>query len=96
LTESQLDEQLPVDPVQIGAALEELGKRSLIQRDDSVIELTAPGREDYERLVTARRDGLRDLLSGWDPDEHAQLRELVDRLGRELVSEIPTPAAPPG
>jgi hypothetical protein len=35
--------------------------------------------------------GLRDLLGGWDPDEHAELQELVDKLGRDLVSEIPTP-----
>jgi DNA-binding MarR family transcriptional regulator len=94
LTEAQLDEQLPVDSVQIARALEQLERRSLVQRrDGGPIELTAPGREDYERLVTARCDGLRELLNGWDPDEHSQLRELIDQLGRDLVSEIPEPAA---
>jgi DNA-binding MarR family transcriptional regulator len=98
LTEAQLDEQLPVDSVQIARALEQLERRSLVQRrDGGPIELTAPGREDYERLVTARCDGLRELLNGWDPDEHSQLRELIDQLGRDLVSEIPElrPPAPP-
>jgi EmrB/QacA subfamily drug resistance transporter len=94
LTEGELGEQLPVDPVQIAAALEQLERRSLVQRrDGGPIELTAPGRDDYERLVTARREGLRDLLDGWDPDEHTQLRELIDKLGRDLVSEIPAPTA---
>jgi Mn-dependent DtxR family transcriptional regulator len=94
LTEDQLDEQLPVDPVQIAAALEQLERRSLVEQDGGgPIELTKTGREDYERLVTARCDGLRDLLNGWDPDEHPQLRELIDKLGRDLVSEIPAPAA---
>jgi EmrB/QacA subfamily drug resistance transporter len=94
LTEDQLGEQLPVDPVQIAAALEQLERRSLVEQDGGgPIELTKTGREDYERLVTARCDGLRELLSGWDPDEHPQLRELIDKLGRDLVSEIPTPAA---
>jgi EmrB/QacA subfamily drug resistance transporter len=94
LTEDQLGEQLPVDPVQIAAALERLERRSLVEQDGGgPIELTKTGREDYERLVTARCDGLRELLSGWDPDEHPQLRELIDKLGRDLVSEIPTPAA---
>jgi DNA-binding MarR family transcriptional regulator len=94
LTEAQLDEQLPVDSVRIARALEQLERRSLVQRrDGGPIELTAPGREDYERLVTARCDGLRELLDGWDPDEHSQLRELIDQLGRDLVSEIPEPAA---
>jgi EmrB/QacA subfamily drug resistance transporter len=94
LTEGQLGEQLPVDPVQIAAALEQLERRSLVEQDGGgPIELTKTGREDYERLVTARCDGLRDLLNGWDPDEHPQLRELIDKLGRDLVSEIPAPAA---
>jgi EmrB/QacA subfamily drug resistance transporter len=94
LTEDQLGEQLPVDPVQIAAALEQLERRSLVEQDGGgPIELTKTGREDYERLVTARCDGLRELLSGWDPDEHPQLRELIDKLGRDLVSEIPAPAA---
>ena len=94
LTEDQLGVQLPVDPVQIAEALEQLERRSLVEQDGGgPIELTKTGREDYERLVTARCDGLRDLLNGWDPDEHPQLRELIDKLGRDLVSEIPAPAA---
>jgi EmrB/QacA subfamily drug resistance transporter len=94
LTEGQLGEQLPVDPVEITAALEQLERRSLVERrDGGPIELTKSGREDYERIVTARRDGLRDLLDGWEPDEHPPLRELIDKLGRDLVSEIPTPTS---
>jgi DNA-binding MarR family transcriptional regulator len=94
LTEGQLGEQLPVDPVEIAAALEQLERRSLVERrDGGPIELTKSGREDYERIVTARRDGLRDLLDGWEPDEHPPLRELIDKLGRDLVSEIPTPTS---
>ena len=56
-----------------------------------MITLTGPGREDYERLVAARCAGLRELLDGWDPDDHPELRELIDRLGRDLVGEIPAP-----
>jgi hypothetical protein len=42
-------------------------------------------------LVAARCAGLRELLAGWNPDEHPELRELIDKLGRDLVSQIPTP-----
>jgi EmrB/QacA subfamily drug resistance transporter len=97
LTPSELDQQLPVDPAQIDAALAQLEQRALIDRNNGgPIELTKSGRADYERIVTARRDGLRDLLQGWDPDEHAPLRELIDKLGRDLISEIPAPAPAPG
>jgi EmrB/QacA subfamily drug resistance transporter len=94
LTEVELDEQLPVDPVQIAAALEQLEQRALVDRNNGgPIELTKSGREDYERIVTARREGLRELLDGWDPDEHPPLRELIEELGRDLVSEIPAPVS---
>ena len=93
LTRDELDVQLQTDPRQVAAALQQLQQLSLVQSEDgSAIELTRSGRRDYERLVEARSAGLQDLLSGWDPEAHAQLQELVDRLSRDLVSEIPEPS----
>jgi EmrB/QacA subfamily drug resistance transporter len=95
LTEPQLAEQLQHDGHPIGEALEQFRQRSLVDTaEDGTISLTSPGREDYERIVTARCAGLRDLLDGWNPDQQLELRRLVDQLGRDLVSEIPTPVAP--
>jgi DNA-binding MarR family transcriptional regulator len=97
LTEGQLTEVLRVDPPRVADALEQLQLRLLVQRrDGGVIALTSSGRDDYERLVAARCAGLRELLSGWDPDDHAQLQQLVDKLGRDLVSAIPAPSVAPG
>jgi EmrB/QacA subfamily drug resistance transporter len=97
LTEEQLGDQLrQADPQPITAALAQLQRRSLVQEaDGGAIALTTSGRADYERLVEARCAGLRELLSGWDPESHAQLQELVDKLARDLVSEIPRPGAEP-
>jgi EmrB/QacA subfamily drug resistance transporter len=93
LTQRQLTEQLQDDAHPIGEALEQLRKRSLVHSgDDGAIALTTSGREDYGRLVAAKCAGLRELLAGWDPDRHAEVQQLVDELGRDLVSEIPTPA----
>jgi MFS family permease len=93
LTRDELDVQLQADPRQVAAALQQLQQLSLVQSEDGrAIELTTSGRRDYERLVDARSAGLQDLLSGWDPEAHAQLQELVDRLSRDLVSEIPEPS----
>jgi EmrB/QacA subfamily drug resistance transporter len=87
LTEIELDEQLRPDD-----ALEHLRQRSLVEaRDDGTVALTEEGRQDYERLVTARCDGLRELLDGWNPEQHAELQQLVDELARDLVSQIPAP-----
>jgi DNA-binding MarR family transcriptional regulator len=93
LTEGQLAEELQSEGRPIGGALEQLRQGSLVEsRDDATIALTTRGRDDYEKLVEAKCAGLRELLAGWHPDQQPELRRLVDRLGRDLVSEIPTPA----
>jgi EmrB/QacA subfamily drug resistance transporter len=94
LTDAQLTAQFWGDSDEIGEALGQLRERSLVGgRDGSTIVLTTTGRDDYERLVAAKCAGLRELLDGWQPDQHDELQELVDNLGRDLVSEIPKPPA---
>ena len=53
------------------------------------LTLTTAGRAGYERLVAVRRARLSELLSGWEPEQHRELEELVERLARDLASEIP-------
>ena len=94
LTEAQLTALFRGDSDEIAEALGQLRQRSLVGgRDGSTIALTTTGRDDYERLVAAKCDGLRELLDGWQPDQHDELQQLVDNLGRDLVSEIPKPPA---
>jgi EmrB/QacA subfamily drug resistance transporter len=92
LSQPELVGQLHADQDQIAQTLEQLRKRSLVETDDGAIGLTAAGRADYERLVAARCARLRELLDGWEPEQHRELEEFIDRLGRDLVSEMPTPA----
>jgi hypothetical protein len=47
----------------------------------------------YERLLDARRAGLAELLDGWRPEQHAEVRAMLDRLARELVVEPPATVA---
>jgi DNA-binding MarR family transcriptional regulator len=84
---------VPADGV--AAALGELDDRDLVVVGDGVpIRLTRAGRESYDGLVAARRAGLRELLEGWDPDEHAELQGLLDQLACAFAREPPTrPAA---
>jgi DNA-binding MarR family transcriptional regulator len=89
VSEQQLLDQPPVDGGRVAAALGQLLEQSLVRSQDGLITLTASGREAYERLVAARCAGLREHLAGWDPDEHPELRQLIDKLGRDLVSQIP-------
>ena len=47
------------------------------------------GESVYARVVDARREGLAQLLEGWEPERHDEVRTMIDRLSRELVTEIP-------
>jgi DNA-binding MarR family transcriptional regulator len=92
VSEAGLAEQLGIDEQPIGEALAQLRARSLVHVEDAgTITLTTSGRADYERLVAARRERLGELLEGWRPEQEAQLRRMIDRLARDLVSEIPAP-----
>ncbi len=91
VTEAQLEAQLAVDAQQVSPALEQLRRKALVHINGE-ITLTSSGRESYERLVAARCDNLRELLDGWNPEEHPDLQRLIDQLGRDLVRKIPAPA----
>jgi EmrB/QacA subfamily drug resistance transporter len=65
---------------------------SLVERGlvDSGL-LLREGEAVYERVLQARRQGLAELLEGWEPEQHAEVRAMLDRLARELGTEIPDP-----
>jgi EmrB/QacA subfamily drug resistance transporter len=65
-------------------------------RDRGLVDdafLGGDGRLVFMRVVEARRQGLAELLDGWEPEEHDEVRTMLDRLARELVAEVP-PAVP--
>jgi hypothetical protein len=58
---------------------------------DGGVALTTEGQGAYQRLVDVRSARLNELLSGWQPEQETELREMVDRLSRDLVSAMPRP-----
>jgi EmrB/QacA subfamily drug resistance transporter len=59
----------------------------LVVRADGRLVLTDAGHQAAERLFMARREGLRELLADWSPDEYAELGELLTKLSRALLGE---------
>ncbi len=59
----------------------------LVVRDARMLRLTDAGRDAADRLFAARRDGLRELLAGWSPEQHAELTDLLGKLSRALLGE---------
>ncbi len=73
------------DPRLIGAG-DSLRTRGLLADGG----LGADGAAVYGRVLAARRQGLSELLDGWEPEEHDDVRTMLDGLARELVAEPPT------
>jgi DNA-binding MarR family transcriptional regulator len=59
----------------------------MVIRSDGTLVLTDAGRQAAEKLFAARRQGLRDLLADWSPEEHAELGDLLTRLSRAMLGE---------
>jgi EmrB/QacA subfamily drug resistance transporter len=94
LTEPQLADELHVDAGEVADPLQQLRGRYLIaSAAHGTITLTPSGRAEYERLVAARCAGLEELLAGWHPDRQPEVQQMVDRLGRDFVEQMPAPPA---
>jgi EmrB/QacA subfamily drug resistance transporter len=94
IAEPQLHEHFRADRAALAAGLERLRGGGLADGGNgTAVDLTPAGREANDRLQAARRETLRELLAGWDPDEHEDLRELLDRFTREVVSVMPARAS---
>jgi DNA-binding MarR family transcriptional regulator len=59
----------------------------MVERSNGTLVLTHAGHEAADRLFTARREGLRELLADWSPEEYAELGDLLTKLSRALLGE---------
>ena len=59
----------------------------MVQRANGMLLLTDAGHEAAGRLFAARREGLRELLADWSPEEYAELGELLTKLSQALLGE---------
>lgn len=91
-----LGQELHLEPDAVTQVITSLESRQLVSVRDDCITLTQPGQYTLDRLIAARRQALADLLQGWAPEKHAEVRQLLDRLAAALMSEIPVRPTPAG
>ena len=79
------DTTVDLDDPQLVAAGVSLRERGLIEED----RLVSDGQDVYGRLLAVRRQRLAELLEGWSPEEHDEVRAMLDDFAREYVAEPP-------
>ena len=87
-----------IEPDRLDRALDGLVSASLVTESRepqraSAHPLTAKGRETLDRLIECGRDRLTELSSGWQPDQHPDLRALINDLASEFFDTAPVEAA---
>ena len=79
------DTTVDLDDPQLVAAGVSLRERGLIEDD----RLGRDGQDVYGRVLAVRRQRLAELLEGWSPEEHDEVRAMLDDFAREYVAEPP-------
>ena len=51
--------------------------------------LTEKGKQTLDTLVSCGRDRLDELSDGWQPEQHPELRELIQGLARQFIDTTP-------
>lgn len=83
--------RLKVDKGRIEQGVDALVSAEMIARTDMAhgceLALTELGDDAIDRLRSARRVGLTELLEGWDPESHPEIGEMVRHLAHELLAD---------
>jgi DNA-binding MarR family transcriptional regulator len=90
----RLDEvgaRLNVDPERLEAGVDSLVAAGMVMRSDRVggshLVLTDAGHAAIDKLTTARRDSMTELLEGWNPETHPEVVEMVRTLAKALLAD---------
>ena len=91
---AELRAQLRLDEPSLSRQVATLESRSLVTNAAGEVRLAAAGMQLRERARATRSSDLNELLAGWEPERHAEIRRIVDELAHSFASEVPkrTPA----
>jgi DNA-binding MarR family transcriptional regulator len=67
--------------------LAERGLATPLDGTPGTVHLTSQGEAAVASLVTARQTALAELIKDWNPEQHAELAQLLTRLARSLAEE---------
>ncbi len=92
MTEEQLAVDLDTGSAHLAHPLAELERKGLVTTEpNGIVEITVTGGRTVERMTAVWREEISELLADWKTEEQGEVEELVGRLARSFVNEMPTP-----
>ena len=91
-TAQSLSDDLKVSLASLRGPLNTLCERHIAHRDAAGnLQLTPKGNLMRDRLLSARRKGVTDLIARWEPDKHPEVLALLNRMVDSLIRDLPAP-----
>ena len=91
-TAQSLSDDLKVPLATLSGPLNTLCERHIAHRDTAGnLQLTPKGNLMRDRLLSARRKGVADLIARWEPDKHPEVLALLNRMVDSLMRDLPAP-----
>jgi EmrB/QacA subfamily drug resistance transporter len=85
-----LSGRLAISPETYHAISEQLVADGLADRpSQGRLIPTMKGRQIFNRVVAGYRSRLGEVVAQWSPEDHAEVRAMLDRFSRDLVAELP-------
>jgi EmrB/QacA subfamily drug resistance transporter len=95
----ELADAYAIDPLRLENAQRALVNAGLIEGGapgtPAAGTLTDKGSQTLDTLIRCGRDRLDELSGGWQPEQHPELRELIQALARHFIDTTPLVLGPP-
>jgi EmrB/QacA subfamily drug resistance transporter len=78
-----------IDPQRLDTARRTLLERHLVAETAGLRTLTAEGEQTRQRLITARRENLSEMLRGFSPERHAELAAFISSIAQQVADDAP-------
>jgi DNA-binding MarR family transcriptional regulator len=88
VTAGELATRYKLEPGAVAAGLEDLARQELVAGTPDV-HLTERGRQAVQSMAAARREALQRFLEDWQPEQHAEVLQLLERFARSLRGAPP-------
>jgi EmrB/QacA subfamily drug resistance transporter len=88
VTADELAARYKLSPASVSASLEDLATQGLVAGAPGW-RLTENGERAVEKMAAARKDALQRFLEDWQPEQHAEVLQLLERFARSLRGAPP-------
>jgi EmrB/QacA subfamily drug resistance transporter len=86
-TDRELADRLELDPGELAPLLDDLRGRSLVEPAE--VGLTPSGRSAATRIADRSCADFEELLDEWEPSQHPEIRQMVERFAASFVASPP-------